>query len=73
MRILSPAQIERCLIEQSSGIDAVANVPMRFGLAYRLTQLAALYGPNPRPSAIPARAARWGSPIPMQRSDLPTS
>ena len=48
VRILSPAQIERCLIEQSSGIDAVANVPMRFGLGYRLTQPAALYGPNPR-------------------------
>src|SRR5271154_235094 len=48
VRILSPAQIERCLTEQSSGIDAVANVPMRFGLGYRLTQPAALYGPNPR-------------------------
>jgi CubicO group peptidase (beta-lactamase class C family) len=48
VRILSPAQIERCLIEQSNGIDAVANVPMRFGLGYRLTQPAAPYGPNPR-------------------------
>src|SRR5271170_5065862 len=42
VRILSPAQIERCLIEQSNGIDAVANVPMRFGLGYRLTQPAAV-------------------------------
>jgi CubicO group peptidase (beta-lactamase class C family) len=47
IRILSPAQIERGCIEQSNGVDAVANVPMRFGLGYRLTQPAAPYGPNP--------------------------
>ncbi|HXR36082.1 MAG TPA: serine hydrolase domain-containing protein [Candidatus Binataceae bacterium] len=48
VRVLSPAQIERCYAEQSNGIDAVASVPMRFGLGYRLTQPAARYGPNPR-------------------------
>ena len=48
MRILSPQQIERCYEEQSEGVDAVANIPMRFGLGYRLTQPAARYGPNPR-------------------------
>lgn len=45
--ILSPQQIERCYEEQSDGLDAVANLPMRFGLGYRLTQPAARYGPNP--------------------------
>lgn len=48
VRILSPQQIERCYEEQSEGVDAVANIPMRFGLGYRLTQPAARYGPNPR-------------------------
>jgi CubicO group peptidase (beta-lactamase class C family) len=48
VRVLSPAQIERCYQEQSNGIDAVASVPMRFGLGYRLTQPAARYGQNPR-------------------------
>ncbi len=48
VRVLSPAQIERCYAMQSDGIDAVASVPMRFGLGYRLTQPAARYGPNPR-------------------------
>jgi CubicO group peptidase (beta-lactamase class C family) len=47
VRVLSPAQIERCYTEQSNGIDAVLSVPMRFGLGYRLTQPAAKYGPNP--------------------------
>jgi CubicO group peptidase (beta-lactamase class C family) len=48
VRVLSPAQIERCLNMESDGIDAVVGVPMRFGLGYRLTQPAARYGPNPR-------------------------
>ena len=48
VRVLSPAQIERCLNIESDGIDAVVGVPMRFGLGYRLTQPAARYGPNPR-------------------------
>ncbi len=48
VRVLSPAQIERCLTEEADGIDAVVGVPMRFGLGYRLTQPAARYGPNPR-------------------------
>jgi CubicO group peptidase (beta-lactamase class C family) len=48
VRVLSPAHIERCYEVQSDGIDAVAGVPMRFGLGYRLTQPAARYGPNPR-------------------------
>ena len=47
VRILSPAQIERCRTQESDGIDAVLSVPMRFGLGYRLTQPAAKYGPNP--------------------------
>ena len=48
VRILSPAHIERCYSEQSSGPDAVMfGLPMRFGLGYRLTQPAARYGPNP--------------------------
>jgi CubicO group peptidase (beta-lactamase class C family) len=47
VRVLSPAQMERCHTEQSNGIDAVLSVPMRFGLGYRLTQPAAKYGPNP--------------------------
>jgi CubicO group peptidase (beta-lactamase class C family) len=46
--VLSAEQIERARTMQSDGIDAVAGVPMRFGLGYRLTQPAALYGPNPR-------------------------
>jgi CubicO group peptidase (beta-lactamase class C family) len=48
VRVLSPAQIERCLNMESDGIDAVVGVPMRFGLGYRLTQPAGRYGPNPR-------------------------
>lgn len=48
VRVLSPAQIERCLTIESDGIDAVVGVPMRFGLGFRLTQPAARYGPNPR-------------------------
>jgi CubicO group peptidase (beta-lactamase class C family) len=48
VRILSSAQIERCYVEESNGLDAVLGVPMRFGLGYRLTQPAAPYGPNPR-------------------------
>lgn len=47
VRVLSPAQIERCMNMESDGIDAVVGVPMRFGLGYRLTQPAARYGPNP--------------------------
>jgi CubicO group peptidase (beta-lactamase class C family) len=47
VRVLSPAQIEQCYLEQANGIDAVLSVPMRFGLGYRLTQPAAPYGPNP--------------------------
>jgi CubicO group peptidase (beta-lactamase class C family) len=47
VRILSPAQVEQCYVEQSNGLDAVLSVPMRFGLGYRLTQPAAPYGPNP--------------------------
>jgi CubicO group peptidase (beta-lactamase class C family) len=47
VRVLSPAQMERCHTEQSNGVDAVLSVPMRFGLGYRLTQPAAKYGPNP--------------------------
>jgi CubicO group peptidase (beta-lactamase class C family) len=46
--VLSPEQIERARTQQSDGIDAVAGVPMRFGLGFRLTQPAARYGPNPR-------------------------
>ena len=48
VRVLSPAQIERCLTIESDGIDAVVGVPMRFGLGFRITQPAARYGPNPR-------------------------
>jgi CubicO group peptidase (beta-lactamase class C family) len=47
VRILSPAQVERCYAEEANGIDTVLSVPMRFGLGYRLTQPAAPYGPNP--------------------------
>jgi CubicO group peptidase (beta-lactamase class C family) len=47
VRILSPAQVRQCYVDQSNGIDAVLSVPMRFGLGYRLTQPAAPYGPNP--------------------------
>jgi CubicO group peptidase (beta-lactamase class C family) len=47
VRVLSPAQIERCHAIESDGIDAVVGVPMRFGLGYRITQPAAQYGPNP--------------------------
>jgi len=47
VRVLTPAQIERCRAIESDGIDAVVGVPMRFGLGFRLTQPAARYGPNP--------------------------
>jgi CubicO group peptidase (beta-lactamase class C family) len=48
VRVMSPAQIQRCHEEQSYGPDAVMyGLPSRFGLGYRLSHPAARYGPNP--------------------------
>jgi CubicO group peptidase (beta-lactamase class C family) len=48
VRVISPGQIERCYHEESFGPDAVMyGLPSRFGLGYRLSHAAALYGPNP--------------------------
>jgi CubicO group peptidase (beta-lactamase class C family) len=49
VRVLGPAQIDRCSREESNGPDAVMfGLPSRFGLGFRLTQPAARYGPNAR-------------------------
>ena len=48
VRVMSPAQVQRCYEEQSYGPDAVMyGLPSRFGLGYRLSHPAARYGPNP--------------------------
>jgi CubicO group peptidase (beta-lactamase class C family) len=48
VRVMSPAQVQRCYEEQSYGPDAVMyGLPSRFGLGYRLSHSAARYGPNP--------------------------
>lgn len=47
-RVLSAAAIDRAIEEQASGIDAILNIPARWGLGFALTQEARPLGPNPR-------------------------
>jgi len=47
IRVLSPASIERCYTEQSSGPDAVLMFPTRWSLGFGLSQPHAALGPNP--------------------------
>ena len=47
IRVLSPASIERCYTEQSSGPDAVLMIPTRWSLGFGLSQPKAALGPNP--------------------------
>jgi len=48
VRVLSQAAIDQAIVEQSSGIDAVLTLPIRFGLGFILTMPDAPIGPNPR-------------------------
>ncbi len=48
VRVLSPAAIERAIVEQSSGTDAVLRLPTRLGLGFFLTAPDFPLGPNPR-------------------------
>ena len=48
IRILKPETIADAIVEQSSGLEAVMEMPMRFGLGFILTQDIRPYGPNPR-------------------------
>jgi CubicO group peptidase (beta-lactamase class C family) len=48
VRVLSPDAIDRAIVEQSSGTDAVLTIPIRFGLGFILTMPEAPLGPNPR-------------------------
>ncbi len=49
VRVLSQEAIDRAIVEQSDGPDAVlADLPTRFGLGFMLTMPDAPLGPNPR-------------------------
>ena len=48
VRVLSPVAIDRAIVEQSNGPDAVLLLPMRFGLGFILSMEEAPIGPNER-------------------------
>ena len=48
VRVMGPQTIERALVEQSNGIDAILATPTRFGLGFQLNSDFSPKGPNPR-------------------------
>ncbi len=59
--VLTPASIERCYTEQSSGNDAVLLVFTRWSLGFALSQPKSAFGPNPH---------SFGHPVPADRSAM---
>ncbi len=66
VRVLTPASIERCHIEQSSGPDAVLLLSTRFSLGFMMSQPdpGASLGPNPRIFGHPGAGGSLGSADP---------
>jgi CubicO group peptidase (beta-lactamase class C family) len=62
VRVLTPASIERCQIEQSCGTDAVLTIPTRFSLGFMLSQAlpGSSMGPNPRVFGHPGAGGSLG-------------
>ena len=70
MRVLSPESIARASTERSHGVDAVLDVPTRFGLGFMLSQPAladASFGPNPRAFGHPGAGGSVGFADPDAR------
>ena len=60
VRVLTPQAIDRAIVEQSNGPDAVLGLPMRFGLGFMLTRPDAPWGPNPRTFGHPGLGGSLG-------------
>lgn len=70
VRVLSPESIARASTERSHGVDAVLDVPTRFGLGFMLSQPAladASFGPNPRAFGHPGAGGSVGFADPDAR------
>ena len=66
-RVLSRESIVRATTERSVGLDAVLEVPTRFGLGLMLTQPMAPFGPNPRSFGHPGMGGSVGFADPDAR------
>jgi CubicO group peptidase (beta-lactamase class C family) len=60
VRVLSPAEIEKCHTEQSFGPDAVLMIQTRFGLGFMLGQPGWPLGPSPRVFGHPGAGGSIG-------------
>jgi CubicO group peptidase (beta-lactamase class C family) len=61
IRVLRPESIERAIVEQAFGRDAVlAPIPMRFGLGFMLRHDLMPLGPNPRAFGHPGAGGSMG-------------
>ena len=60
VRVMSAAEIVKCYTEQSKGLDAVLQMPMRFSLGFALSMPGAELGPNPRSFGHPGAGGSLG-------------
>jgi len=70
VRVLTPESIERARTEHAHGVDAVLDVPTRFGLGFMLSQPAirdASFGPNPGAFGHPGAGGSVGFADPAAR------
>ena len=60
VQVLTSDEIDKAIVEQSNGPDAVLGLPMRFGLGFMLTRPDAPWGPNPRTFGHPGLGGSLG-------------